>query len=628
MYRRQVEWACAFGFLCLLRAMCSYAAEPEVAASTAVAAQPAASSVGDDIASIASFIDWRLAPIRWSGAFGTGLRLSGGTDQARRFQDVETANIQGRSYIWQPWFAQFSAGLGLVTSLDRVSSRAGDANGATAASSRNTSTTHTGNLGLNLLPVSRFPFQFTYDISDSRASGELTGNDFQRRHLGLRQNYRPLTGNTNYVVGYDRNTLNSASFGADTVSALNGGVTHSWNTQNVDVNASRTRNTRSNTGESSLISRLNARHGYRPDGTLSLDTQASYSGSDLHLLSSGLAADIRSRFLQLNSVGTWRPEEDHPLYVVGSARLFQNSFSSGNSNSDSTSLGGNIAANYRWTPQTTIYGTFGLTQAANDIGSTLLTSQATGINYTPDPINFGAYRYSWYAGGNVANQTGGSEGARNNVGGNIGQNLTRGIQLKSSTTLSLSAGQSYSLNRDSVASLAQTLSHTATVALRTSPTLNSNASVSATAADSRTYGVNENTFQIINIQTNGQIQFGRYSYGSASLTLQGTRQYTLASPASDFIFNTSGNLTYSHTRAFDIPLLRYTLIYSGNQNQFQSRLLGDINAPREQISHSLEQRLDYNIGRIELRLSARIAHIDDRDDWLIFFTLNRRIGEY
>ena len=594
----------------------------------AIAAQPTAPPAGDDISAIAGLIDWRLAPIRWGGNFGLNLRLSGGTDQPRRFQDVEIANIQGRSHIWQPWFAQVSAGLGLVSTLDRAGSGAGSTGGSTIAGTRNTSTTTAGNLGLLMFPVSRFPFQFTYDVTDSRASGELTGNDFQSRRLGLRQNYRPLKGNINYVVNYDRSALNSAAFGTDTVSALNGGVTHSWNTQNVDVNASRTSNTRSNTGESSLISRLNARHAYRPDGTLSLDTQASYSGSDLHLLSSGLAADTRSRFLQLNSVGTWRPEENHPLHLVGSARLFQNSFSSGNSDSDSSSLSGNIAANYRWTPQTTIYGSFGLVRATSGIGDTLLTSQAAGINYTPDAINVGAYKYTWYAGGNVANQTGGGEGARNNLGSNIGHNLTRGILLKGSATLSLSAGQSYSLNRDSVASLAQTLSHTATVALRTSPTLNSNAYVSATAADSRTYGMNENAFQIINIQTSGQIQFGRYSYGSANLTVQGTRQFTSAVPASGFIFNTSGNLTYNHTRAFDVPLLRYTLLYSGNQNQFQSRLLGDSNAPREQISHSVEQRLDYNIGRIELRLSARIARMDNRDDWLVFFSLNRRIGEF
>ena len=124
------------------------------------------------------------------------------------------------------------------------------------------------------------------------------------------------------------------------------------------------------------------------------------------------------------------------------------------------------------------------------------------------------------------------------------------------------------------------------------------------------------------------MQFGRYSYASANLTVQGTRQSTPAMPADGFTFNTSGNLTYNHTRAFDVPLLRYTLLYSVNQNQFQSRLLGDSNAPREQITQSVEQRLDYNIGRIEMRLSARIALVEDRTDWLVFFSLNRRFGEF
>jgi hypothetical protein len=444
----------------------------------------------------------------------------------------------------------------------------------------------------------------------------------------MRQSYRPQTGNTNYVLSYDRSTLDSATFGRDRLNALTAGVTHAWNAQNIDVTASRTKNDRGNSGESALLSRINARHNYRPEGTLSIDTQASYSASDLNLLNSGLAPGTQSRFYQLNTVGTWRPEEGHPLNVIGSARLFRSEFGSGDATTNANSVAANVAANYRWTPHTTLYGSVGLTQLKNDIESRVLTNQAAGITYTPDAIDIGAYKYTWNAGANLANQTGGLDGAQYNLGSNVGHTLLRTIPINRAYTASVSVGQSYTLSEDSLRGLSQTLVHNATASLRGAPTVDSNAYISLTVADARTYGTNENSFQIINLQSSGQIQLSRYAFASANLTLQGTRQSSPTVPANGFTYNTSGNLNYSHTRAFDVPQLRYSLIYSANQTQYQSRLQGDINAPRDQVNQSLEQRFDYRVGRIEMRLSGRIARTEGRDDWLIYFSINRRFGDF
>lgn len=625
-HKGRVCWLWLFGANLLLRA--GFACAAEAPAPAATAAQPVAPAPADDQTFALGIVDWRLAPIRWAGNVGASLRLSGGTNQPRRFQDLENANVQARSYIWQPWFAQVAAGLGLVTSIDRYSRSVVDSSGG-ANTTRSNSTTGTGNFALSLLPVSRFPFQVTYDATDSRASGELTGNDFTSQRLSLRQSYRPPTGNTNYVLRYDRSALNSASFGRDTLTALTAGVTHAWNGQNIDVNASRTRNDRGNTGESALLNRINARHHYRPEGTLAIDTQASYSASDLHLLNSGLTPDTRSRFLQLNTVGTWRPEEGHPLNVIGSARLFRSEFSSGGgSDTTANSLAANLAANYRWTPHTTLYGSLGLTQVKNDVESRVLSNEAAGITYTPEAIDIGAYKYTWNAGANIANQTGSAEGGQYTLGSTTGHTLLRNIRLNNAYTASYSVGQSYTLFEDRLRGLSQTLTHNATASLRGSPTPESTAYISLTLADARTHGANENSFQIINLQSSGQIQLSRDSFASANLTVQATRQSTPGMPATGFTRNTSGNLNYNHTRAFDVPQLRYSLIYTANQTQYQSRLQGDINAPREQVNQSLEQRFDYRIGRIEMRLSGRVASTEGRKDWLVYFSINRRFGDF
>lgn len=625
-HTRRVRWLWLFGAGLLMRAEFACAAEPEVPAATAV--QPAAPASADDDTFSLGIVDWRLAPIRWAGHVGASLRLSGGDNQPRRFQDLENANVQARSYIWQPWFAQVAAGLGLVTSIDRFSRSVSDS-GNGAGTTRSNSTTATGNFALSLLPVSRFPFQVSYDVTDSRASGELTGNDFTSKRLSLRQSYRPPSGNTNYVVSYDRSALNSANFGRDTLNALTAGVTHAWNGQNIDVTASRTRNDRGNTGESALLNRINARHNYRPEGTLSIDTQASYSASDLHLLNSGLTPDTRSRFLQLNTVGTWRPEEGHPLNVIGSARVFRSEFSSGGAaDTSSNSLAANLAANYRWTPSTTLYGSLGLTQVKNDVESRLLTNEMAGITYTPEAIDIGAYKYTWNAGANIANQTGSAESTQYTLGSTIGHTLLRNIRLGNAYMVSYSVGQSYTLFEDRLRGLSQTLTHNATASLRGSPTPESSTYISLTLADARTHGANENSFQIINLQSSGQIQLSRDAFASANLTLQGTRQSTPSIPAAGFTYNSSGNLNYSHTRAFNVPQLSYSLIYTANQTQYQSRLQGDIDAPREQVNQSLEQRFDYRVGRLEMRLSGRMARTEGRKDWQVYVSINRRFGDF
>ena len=152
--------------------------------------------------------------------------------------------------------------------------------------------------------------------------------------------------------------------------------------------------------------------------------------------------------------------------------------------------------------------------------------------------------------------------------------------------------------------------------------------MSVLGADSRTSGQHENQFQMINFQASGQAQFSRNSSAAANLTVQGVRQSTGSTPSAGFSFSSSGNLSYYHLRAFDVPRLRYTALYSINESQVKTRLQGDVNAPRERVNQSFEQRLDYNLGRVAMRLSMRVAEIEGRRDALIFFRMSREFGGF
>jgi hypothetical protein len=61
-----------------------------------------------------------------------------------------------------------------------------------------------------------------------------------------------------------------------------------------------------------------------------------------------------------------------------------------------------------------------------------------------------------------------------------------------------------------------------------------------------------------------------------------------------------------------------------NSAQLERRADGDIDAPRERITESLENRLDYTIGRLDARLSARIARVEGRAVSAVFLRVQRR----
>jgi len=154
-----------------------------------------------------------------------------------------------------------------------------------------------------------------------------------------------------------------------------------------------------------------------------------------------------------------------------------------------------------------------------------------------------------------------------------------------------------------------------------------------TLSDSRTWAEGHGSFQLVNLQLTRRTQLTRSSSWSANVTLQATRndaaevdaftgQRQIEGPGWQRF--SSGSLNYENQRAFGVPRLRFTLLLAVNSQQLERRALGDIDAPIERISRSLEARLDYSIGRLETRLSARNAQIDGRSVSAITARLQRR----
>jgi hypothetical protein len=120
------------------------------------------------------------------------------------------------------------------------------------------------------------------------------------------------------------------------------------------------------------------------------------------------------------------------------------------------------------------------------------------------------------------------------------------------------------------------------------------------------------------------------SFWTANLTVQGSRQNlqsslpgAVAIAPAGFTFNTTGSVTYQNLHFLGVPRLRLFASYTANQSQLQSRLLGDINAPREIVTGALDARLDYQIGKVDARLSFRSANVDHRRNSILFLRVTR-----
>ena len=612
--------------------------DPAPAPASALIVAPSAPPAAErPIAPAMGFKLWKIPPIRWSGNLAMDLRGASAQGQPRQVQLTESANLKADSFIWQPWIARVSGEMTLLATQQRQGQ--GSQSGSAASGSGIKFASLTGGAQFALFPVSRFPFTASFSQTDNRANGELAHYQYTSRRYDLTQSYAPLQGGSNYRLAYNHSDVNSAAVGADTAKALAASINWSSGFNTLSINGNGYTNTRSNSGDASSLNALYATHSYRPRPTFAIESLANYSSNQYHLASVGLPTDSRSRFLQFNSFATWRPEENSPLLVSGGARLFQNSASANGAAADTRTISANLAATYALNRNTRLSGAGTVTHTSVGAGGGgVFSNQTVGINHAADVIKFGEYAYNWTTDANLVNQSGGESGSRN-FGVRIGHRVGRNFTLGEGSALFINVSQDYSILRDTLLSTSQSLLHNANASWSRRLGEAATTVLTLNAADSRTTGTAEQHFQFVNLQASGQMQFSRWASANANLTFQATRQSgssavstattrTTRTSADSFVTSAGGSLSYQNARAFGVPQLRYYALLDLNQFQGRSRLEGDINAPLERVAWAFEQRLDYDIGRLQTRLSLRVAEAGNRINSIIFFRVLRQFGGF
>lgn len=572
---------------------------------------------------------WTIPPVRWSGELVMDAQVVGTQGQPKQTLLVESIRLMGSSYIWQPWFAQVGGDVSLVTSQN---SGAGVAAGSATTTGIN-SANLTGTGRISLIPASRFPFNASFTASDSRTSGELTSNPTSRRAFAADQSYSPPQGGSTYRLDFNRNDVISTAFGTDRANAL--GATMAWfgglNTLNLSGNAYT--NNAGNSGNTSANNTITANHSYGSGTPLTVTSLATYNTNQYKITNSGTPLDLRVRYLQLNSSASWRPT-DSPLTVSGGANFFQNAYNTNGVLNESRTFGANAAASYKLGTNTTVNGGGGINHSAVGSGSGVLTTnQNVGIAHGSDPIKFGEYLYNWNTGANLGNQTG-AESSSRNINAQVGHALSRNIALATDSNVSLNANQNYSIMRSTLVATSQSLLHSASAGWNKRLSESATTYLTLTASDSRTTGYTDQHYQVVTLQGTGQVAINRASSVSANAMLRASRQDMASgfptgaerTPGGGFDTSASGSVVYQHSRAFGVPQLRYYASVNISDQNSRTRLQGNINAPVERTKWDFEQRLDYDVGRLQTRLSLRFTENGGKVNGQLYFRVMRSFG--
>jgi hypothetical protein len=144
-------------------------------------------------------------------------------------------------------------------------------------------------------------------------------------------------------------------------------------------------------------------------------------------------------------------------------------------------------------------------------------------------------------------------------------------------------------------------------------------------SDTRRFGDDELGLQLINFQASQNHQLTRESFWTGNITFQLNRP--LDDSEDDLLdLNTSIDLSYTHQRLFGVPRLNFVseLRYLSNSllNVVRSESMDDI----EDDDSFWQNRLEYFLGRTQLRLLGDVGISNGDLNTLVFFQIRRNFG--
>ena len=601
---------------------------------------------------------YRRAPIKWGGtitetmAWQQASTLGVPNSALTNLTNVQTVMVGSQTYILKPWIATVFGHIGVISGTSRLSS--------VWASSTVRENSLIGGGTLTVFSQSRFPFEMSYEATDSRGNetskaGEGASNlDSVKKVLKLDQTYRPLASPDFYKLNFIRNDAKERQAdGISKVISTNRNVNSTWNgnyssrlgknqdqpftlSVNHDVN-----NATNSLGAASAgrTDSANAQHTYMPeDSLLTLNSMANYFQSNRERFS--------SRNILLGTRGSWQPEaEDVPLVVKGSVQLFKaNTVLNGGVNS-SQSLIAAVSGTYGAWEHVRLSGGGMVAQTTANLDTSLVSTQFADASYTPGIIRFRKnIIYSRSANVGFLNQISSvpkSSGLA--VYGGASHALSAPYEFSVfgyNSNIAPGVSQGATVRLDRLYGNVGTLTHSASVAwspgwskrlpgfnkgeskIRSGGSTSLLNNVTLSLADTRTFGRTHGHTQALSLSgtLNGNGRYTASGYGgNANVSMQmvrmsnGTSSNTLVGNA-DWGYQYAYDYSLRKPKLFGVRGLEYLLAFTakaGTTLNAESRV--GSNQPSRTSGYglgyglTLNQSLRYRIGQNEALLTANLT---------------------
>ena len=297
---------------------------------------------------------------------------------------------------------------------------------------------------------------------------------------------------------------------------------------------------------------------------------------------------------------------------------------------------GTLGATYEWSPRWVFNADGGITGAETDNEST--TTHFQGINAiftsaTYNPFNLDA---SWF-GQMDARNTNQEDDRLQEAGAQIGYNLDKNIFTENRHAYSFGLSQSINSLADSDDFSSMTLFTTAALSWNRRGT-RSNGMARFTMSDNRTEASGpdsenvEGEFQLINLQASVDTRLSSTSSLRANATLQVSRNERpeiagiIDAGNGDWIPTSTVDVTYYKLGLFQVPHLSFYSTFRSVKNSF-APLVGEPTGRVQRDDNQWENRIEYTVGRLQLRVISRLSDIQGNRQNYFLFQARRMIGD-
>ena len=568
-----------------------------------------------------------LPPFRLWGDLGYDYRFEHLENRGDLNEHIGSLKLNAATYIYQPWIAQLEGGVRL--SLRDTDLDTGDSDGRLV----------TGEGLLRMFPLSSFPFEAFFERTDSSVDTDLTGLDLDLTRFGVQQRYTSGEGN-NFRFRYERSEItqlaknpDSDDLREDIADLLQLGFNRTFGKHSLILDANLNSVDRQNTADDTTTVFSLLSHRYRPGPRFNAEDRVTYNRQDITQNNLGITTDV----IELNSFGFWRPQTEKPLLVNGTFRILDFNTSRLGQDSNRNSATATLGSSYQWSPRWFFTADGSVTRVEDDDEENINHFQRLRAEYNSDITRVLGFNADWFVGAAASNRSD-DLGTVQSIDPEFGYELRRDKLFSGGSVLIFNAGQRFNFIEDTEGRSVQALFSNLGLSWT-----QSGGSISSfmrlSGSDSRIFGGGgrrgdeDREFQVFNFQASLDRKLNRSSSLLGNVTIQAVRSVNpslstaIDSVQGKFRPTATADLTYHNRKVFGVPQLRFRSTLRFFSDAYFP-LLDTPREPNERENKEWENRLEYSIGRVDLRLIGRLSEINSLERAFVLFQVRRFFGEF